>query len=48
MFLNLSLNNIPICLEGPLNYICTHITIKVYVFTQKGMYHIQDHVQISN
>ena len=42
------LNNIPICLEGPLNCICTQISINVYVFIQKSMYHIQNHVQISN
>ena len=40
-------NNIPMYLEETLNCICTKISIKVYVFIQMSMYHIQNHVQIS-
>ena len=47
MLLNLLLNNIAICLEEPLDCICTQISIKLYVVIQKSMYHIQNHVQIS-
>ena len=40
MLLKQLLNNLPIFLEGLLNCICTHISIKVNVFIQKNAYHI--------
>ena len=40
MLLKQLLNNLPICLEGLLNCICTHVGIKVNVFIQKNAYQI--------
>ena len=45
MLLKQLLNNLPICLEGFLNCICTNVNIKVnvYQFIQKNAYHIHTH-----
>ena len=42
MLLSLVRNNIPISLEGSLNFIYTQISITVNIFTQKTMYRIQN------
>ena len=47
MLLKQLLNNLPIFLEGLLNCICTHISIKVNVFIQKNAYHINNYVHKS-
>ena len=47
MLLNLLINNIPISLEGLLNCICTHASIKVNVFIQKNIYPIYIYAQKS-
>ena len=44
MLLKQLLNNLPICLEGLLNCICTHAGIKVNVFIQKNAYQIYDYM----
>ena len=41
------LYNLLICLEGLLNCICTHVSIKVNVFIQKNVYHIHNYVHKS-
>ena len=45
--LNLLLNSLPISIEGPLNCIWAHGTIKVNVFIQKNIDHIYNYVQKS-
>ena len=40
-------NNLPSSLEGPLNCICTHASIKVNVFIQNNVYHIHNYVHKS-
>ena len=41
LLLNLFFNNVHIYLEGPLNCICSQISIKLYVFfRQNSMYHV--------
>ena len=47
MLLKQLLNNLPICLVGGLNCICTHVSIKVNVFIQKNAYQIHNYVHKS-
>ena len=42
MLLKQLLNNLPVSLEGVLDCICTHISIKVNVFIEKNAYHIHN------
>ena len=44
MLLKQLLNNLPISLEGFLNCICAHVSIKVNVFIQKNAYPIHNYV----
>ena len=47
MFSKQLLNNLPICLKGVLNCICTFVSIKVSVFIQKNVYLIHNYVHKS-
>ena len=47
MLLKQVLNNLPISLEGPWNYIFTNVSIKVNLFRQKNVYYIYNYVHKS-
>ena len=48
LLLTLWLNNVPFSLEGPLNCIYTHVTIKVNVLIQNNIYHIHNYVIVES
>ena len=47
MLLKQVLNNLPISLDGPWNYIFTNVSIKVNLFRQKNVYYIYNYVHKS-
>ena len=44
---HITFNNLPTAPEGPLNCICTHVSIKVNMFIQKKIDHVYSYLQKS-